>query len=98
MRAQTLADVQEAFARQIIPLLQEYFFDDFSRVALVLSTTAEQPFLHEESLHFGRLFVGQRLDGVPSDRSRFFITPPGSWTSVSFRGIYDSAGDVGVTS
>ena len=97
MRARTLADVQDAFARQIIPLLQEYFFDDFSRVALVLSTTAEQPFLQEESLHFGRLFVGQRLDGVPSDRSRFVITPPGSWTSESFRGIYDSAGDVGVT-
>ena len=98
MRARTLTDVQEAFARQIIPLLQEYFFDDFSRVALVLSTTAEQPFLQEESLHFRRLFVGQRLDGVPGDRSRFVITPQGSWTSESFRGIYDSAGDLGVTS
>lgn len=97
MRARTLAEVQEAFARQIIPLLQEYFFDDFSRVALVLSTTAEQPFLQEETLHFGRLFVGQRLDGVPSDRARFVITPSGSWTSESFRGIYDSAGDAGVT-
>ncbi|MCE9658079.1 MAG: AAA family ATPase [Burkholderiales bacterium] len=97
MRARTLTDVQAAFARQIIPLLQEYFFDDFSRVALVLSTTAEQPFLQEESLHFGRLFVGQRLDGVPSDRSRFVIAPAGSWTSESFRGIYDSAGDLGVT-
>jgi 5-methylcytosine-specific restriction protein B len=97
MRARTLAEVQEAFARQIIPLLQEYFFDDFSRVALVLSTTAEQPFLQEETLHFGRLFVGQRLDGVPSDRARFVITPPRSWTAESFRGIYDSAGDVGVT-
>jgi 5-methylcytosine-specific restriction protein B len=97
MRARTLAEVQEAFARQIIPLLQEYFFDDFSRVALVLSTTAEQPFLQEETLHFGRLFVGQRLDGVPSDRARFVITQPGSWTSESFRGIYDGAGDVGVT-
>ncbi len=78
MRVRTLADVQEAFARQIIPLLQEYFFDDFSRVALVLSTTAEQAFLQEESLHFGRLFVGQRVDGVPTDRSRYVITPPGS--------------------
>ena len=97
MRARTLAEVQEAFARQIIPLLQEYFFDDFSRVALVLSTTAEQPFLQEETLHFSRLFVGQRLDGVPSDRARFVISPPGSWTYESFRGIYDSAGDVGVT-
>jgi 5-methylcytosine-specific restriction enzyme B len=96
MRATTLVDVQEAFARQIIPLLQEYFFDDFSRVGLVLTTTADQPFLQEESLHFGRLFVGQRLDGVPSDRSRFVITPSGSWTAESFQGIYDSAGQAGV--
>jgi 5-methylcytosine-specific restriction enzyme B len=35
MRANRLPDVQEAFAKQVIPLLQEYFFDDFSRVALV---------------------------------------------------------------
>ncbi len=96
MRASTLPEVQEAFARQIIPLLQEYFFDDFSRVALVLSTAGEQPFLQEETLHFGRLFFGQRLDGVPNDRSRFIITPPGSWTAESFQGIYTSAGDAGV--
>jgi len=98
IRTISLAEVQEAFARQIIPLLQEYFFDDFSRVALVLSTTAEQPFLREEKLHFGRLFAGQRLDGVPSERSSFVITSPGGWTPGSFRGIYDSASDVDLTS
>jgi len=98
MRARSLPEVQEAFARQIIPLLQEYFFDDFSRVSLVLSTSADQPFLQEETLHFGRLFVGQRLDGVPNDRSRFVITPPGSWTAESFQGIYISAGNAGVNS
>jgi 5-methylcytosine-specific restriction protein B len=96
MRAQTLFDVQETFARQIIPLLQEYFFDDFSRVGLVLATTAEQTFVQEESLRFERLFVGRRLDGVPNDRSRFVVTPAGSWTTESFLGIYDSAGQVGV--
>lgn len=98
MRARTLTHVQEAFARQIIPLLQEYFFDDFSRVALVLSTTGGQPFLQEESLNFGKLFVGQRLDGVPNDRSRFVITPAGSWTAESFRGIYESVPGEGVAS
>ena len=93
MHARNLGDVQQAFARQIIPLLQEYFFDDFSRVALVLSTTGEQAFVQQESLHFARLFAGERLDGVPNERSRFIITPPGSWTAQSFQGIYDTAGD-----
>ena len=97
MRARSLSDVQETFAQQIIPLLQEYFFDDFSRVALVLSTTAEQPFVHQEPLYFGRLFVGERLDGVPNERSRFVITSASGWTAESFRGVYDSAGPVGVS-
>jgi 5-methylcytosine-specific restriction enzyme B len=96
MRTNRLPDVQDAFAKQIIPLLQEYFFDDFSRVALVLSTTAEQPFLQEESLSFGSLFAGQRLDGVPGDRTRFVITQPASWTAESFQGIYGGADNSGM--
>ena len=89
MRARSIAEVQEAFSKQIIPLLQEYFFDDFSRVALVLSTTGDQPFVAEESLSFGNLFVGQRLEGVPSDRARQVITSPSTWSLDTFRGIYD---------
>ena len=91
MQARSLADVQRAFELQIIPLLQEYFFDDFARVGLVLSTTGEQPFVQEESQVFGRLFAGQRLEGQPSERTRHVLTPPGSWTVGSFRGIYDVA-------
>jgi 5-methylcytosine-specific restriction protein B len=94
MRAKSLADVQRAFELQIIPLLQEYFFDDFARVGLVLSTTGEQPFVQEESQPFNRLFAGQRLEGLPAERTRHGITPPGSWTVESFRGIYgDEVGD-----
>lgn len=94
MRSQSLDDLRDAFALQVIPLLQEYFFDDFSRVALVLSTTGEQPFVAEESLSFNRLFVGRRLDGVPGDRARHVITPPHSWTLESFSGICgDTLGD-----
>jgi 5-methylcytosine-specific restriction protein B len=89
MKATTLADVQQAFALQIIPLLQEYFFDDFSRVALVLSTTAEQPFVQEESLHFSQLFAGRRLESLAGDRTRHRVTLPSSWGAESFRGIYE---------
>lgn len=92
MQARTLDDVREAFSRQIIPLLQEYFFDDFSRVALVLSTSDGQPFLQDETLSFGKLFVGQRSEDVPNDRSRFVITPPKTWMAASFRGIYVDGG------
>ena len=89
MHVASLGDVREVFARQIIPLLQEYFFDDFSRVALVLATTGEQPFVKEESLNFSRLFAGHRQGGMVEDRSRHLITPSGSWTAASFRGLYE---------
>jgi 5-methylcytosine-specific restriction enzyme B len=62
----------------------------------VLSTTTEQPFLQEESLSFGSLFDGQRLDGVPGDRTRFVITQPASWTAESFQGIYGGADNSGM--
>ncbi|MGQ3053578.1 MAG: McrB family protein [Roseateles sp.] len=89
MHAKSLVDIQRAFERQIIPLLQEYFFDDFARVGLVLSTTGEHSFVHQEPQTFNRLFSGQRLDGLPAERARHFITAPGSWTVDSFRGIYE---------
>lgn len=91
MHAKSLGDVQRSFELQIIPLLQEYFFDDFARVGLVLSTTGEQSFVQEESQYFSRLFAGQRMEGLPAERTRFVITQPGSWTVESFCGIYDSA-------
>lgn len=91
MKAQTLEGVREAFAKQLIPLLQEYFFDDFSRVALVLSTAGDQAFIKEEPLSFGRLFARQHVDGIPGDRSRFIVTSPATWTASSFRGIYEDA-------
>lgn len=89
MRAESLASVQRAFELQIIPLLQEYFFDDFARVGLVLSTTGDHPFVQEESQASNRLFAGQRLEGLPAERTRHVITPAGSWTVDSFCGIYD---------
>lgn len=87
--ARSVDDLREVFARQVIPLLQEYFFDDFSRVGLVLSTTGDAPFVAEQNLRFDRLFAGQRLDGVPAERARHAITQPESWTIATFRGLYE---------
>ena len=91
MQARSLADVQRSFELQIIPLLQEYFFDDFARVGLVLSSTGEQPFVQEEVQAFGRLFAGQRREGLPNERTRHVLTPAGTWSLDSFRGVYDNA-------
>jgi 5-methylcytosine-specific restriction enzyme B len=91
MHAQRLDDLRDVFERQVVPLLQEYFFDDFSRVALVLSTTGE-PFVAEQQVDFASLFLGSRGDGVPGHRARFAATPRNEWTVESFRGLYAGSG------
>ncbi len=88
MQVQTLEDLRRAFAVQFIPLLQKYFFDDFSRVAMVLSTVGTARFVAKEELDFTGLFAEERLDGVPPERTRYTVTPTTSWAAESFRGIY----------
>ena len=83
----SLAELQQVLAQRVIPLLQEYFFDDFSRVALTLSTVGA-PFVAEQGVDFTSLFRGTRSDGVPAQRPRFIVTPPEEWTAESFRGLY----------
>lgn len=87
MHAQRLDDLRDVFERQIVPLLQEYFFDDFSRVALTLSTGGA-PFVAEQGVDFASLFPAPRNEGVPLQRPRFVVTPREEWTAESFRGLY----------
>jgi len=87
MHTQGLGDLRDVFEGQIVPLLQEYFFDDFSRVALVLSTSGTAC-VAAQSVDYVSLFPGPRGDGVPLQRARFVITPRSDWTAESFRGLY----------
>ena len=88
--ARTLEDLQRVFAEQVIPLLQEYFFDDFSRVALVLSTNGPS-FLAKQELRFNHLFPGRPDDGQSNTRTRYLLTARETWTEASFRGVYEGA-------
>ena len=38
LNLKNITDLKEAFSKQIIPLLQEYFFGDYGKIALVLGT------------------------------------------------------------
>ncbi len=40
MDVKTLADLEHVFRRKVIPLLQEYFYEDWSKVVLVLNDSA----------------------------------------------------------
>jgi 5-methylcytosine-specific restriction protein B len=85
-------ELRRVFKLQIIPLLQEYFFDDFSRVALVLATPpGVPPFLRRERITHGALFPGSADTSLPAERSRYVLTDPESWTEATFAGLYADA-------
>lgn len=91
MKAQTVDDLRHAFSVQLIPLLQEYFFDDLARVAMVLATAPTAPaFVDPQALSYDALFSASRADGLSQERKRFVVTAGRTWTEASFRGIYES--------
>lgn len=93
IKVRSLADLRIVFRTQIIPLLQEYFFDDFARVAMVLETSAStSAFISRKKVMQRDLFVGPGGDGVPESRERFEPTDQETWTGPAFCAIYESTG------
>lgn len=83
----SLSDLKDVFARQILPLLQEYFFEDWERVSLVLNDTRKakaHQFLskpeHDEHALFGNFAHG--------GSHRWKINPEAFGSPESYLGIY----------
>ncbi|MCX6936456.1 MAG: AAA family ATPase [Verrucomicrobia bacterium] len=92
MKAKSLADLRSAFANQIIPLLQEYFFDDLGKVALVLTgANGRSEFVEKKDLRHADLFPGDTSRNTTASRHRYEVTPPGTWTAEHFQEIYATA-------
>ena len=84
----SLDDLRRAFLGQVIPLLQEYFFDDWSRVELVLSAgNGRSAFIGRETLDGSTLF-GSAAEVGSTDRVRYEVTDPEGWNTSSFVGLY----------
>lgn len=89
MKAETLDDLREIFATQIIPLLQEYFFDDLAKVALTLSHPGgTSPFVQQETLQSDQLFPEARRNVASAKRERFMVSRTASWKETDFIAIY----------
>jgi 5-methylcytosine-specific restriction protein B len=83
----SLDDLRSSFRRQVIPLLQEFFFDDWGRVALVLSgRNGRSAFVRRELLDGGKLFGN--ASELQSERFRYEVTAENGWTAEAFRSIY----------
>jgi 5-methylcytosine-specific restriction protein B len=84
MPVTSLDGPRTAFRLKIIPLLQEYFFDDLGRVARVLGTADRMaPFVSNVPLKHVSLFDRPSSDGE-TDRSRYLVTASDTWTASAF--------------
>lgn len=93
MRVRSLEDLRKVFMRQVIPLLQEYFFDDWSRVELVLSSgNGASAFVRREVLDGSVLFAAGTEPGT-LERPRYLVTDPADWDPEAFIGVYRKAAE-----
>lgn len=94
-RVQSLEDLRACFQLQVIPLLQEYFFDNWSRVRSVLSRKdGGSPFIAKQKLDGAKLFGGND-EALRMEREQYTVTDRVAWTAEAFQSIYADPRDVG---
>ena len=90
LRVADLNGLRAAFQRNILPLLQEYFFGDSGKIGLVLGerfiTTADKTATRYPLAKFG----GYDSSG-PRERPLYRLTPPDTWDAAAFQSIYTPA-------
>ena len=85
----TIHGLAAIFRNRIVPLLQEYFFDDYSKIRLVLGDNAKP-----ESARFiterdpNGVFFGNPDDAVDSDRRIYRISDDAFENPDAYTGIY----------
>ena len=87
-----MVDLKQVFQRQVLPLLQEYFFEDWEKIALVLNDHRKVPehrFLIQPASNLQSLFG---KEGVASPNPRWNINPDAFEHADSYLGIYTAIG------
>ena len=85
-----LDDLARIFRRQVLPLLQEYFFEDWEKIALVLNDhrkASEDRFVRERAAGLEALF-GAEVD-VPRGGSRWEVNNAAFARADAYRGIIE---------
>lgn len=82
----SLDSLKEIFAKKIIPLLQEYFYDDYAKIQAVLNDNGMIKSFSKQKLE-----VNLSDDFVDSDKKVYRITDSNMWKKENFQRIYDSS-------
>ncbi len=90
LNIESLDDLRDVFHTKIIPLLQEYCYDDWGRIVKVLATGADT----EGSVsQFVKRLDAPQIPGVEMDDFgvRYRVTSPTEWIAENFKAIYQPA-------
>ncbi len=77
MKAEKLSDVVDVINKGIIPLLQEYFYEDYQKIQLVLGDNAKSDdslkFILDEKVVAKNIFKGNVEDVIDLPEKRYSI-------------------------
>ena len=92
LNIETLAQLQDVLAQRVIPLLQEYFFEDMGKVRLVLTGKSNgKAFIKSSKLEPSKLFPGSAETVGTETRTTFTVTDRRTWTAEQIRSLYDAS-------
>lgn len=93
LEVKSIADLRACFRDRIIPLLQEYFFEDWGRIRRVLGTMGRKDhsaFVQEIPGDSMELFGFNAPQGQRVARYRIALEDAAQWSPADFRGLYAS--------
>lgn len=85
----TLESLKEIFIKKIIPLLQEYFYDDYAKIDAVLNGNGMIKLKKDSTLE--KLFDTNFKSDLDSEKVVYQIINSNKWNEKNFLRIYDSS-------
>ena len=85
MKIKFINELKEVFAKKIIPLLQEYFYEDYAKIDAVLNGNGMI-----ESKSMQDLGISLNDEFVDNDKKIYKITDSSKWNEKHFQKIYDN--------
>ncbi|MEN9883720.1 MAG: hypothetical protein RLZZ420_937, partial [Bacteroidota bacterium] len=84
----TLNDLRAVFKDKVMPLLQEYFYNDYEKLGLVLgSRFVEEEHTGDQNI-FANFPLGNAMRNQYSHKRVLTITDPSTWDAEAFQHIY----------
>ena len=83
----TLGDLKFAFKNKIIPLLAEYFYDDWENIDLVLNENSMINKKHTKE------YLSEKINKKIYNKSSFYISDESTWDEKTFINIYKNSKD-----